>query len=392
MTAFRAPEAALRSPASGLALRRDGAHALTDGATRWPVVDGIACLRTGRDALYREVLHCLDREARREALVLLLADQDDWWRGPTASAADLRQLVDEAAALSLRDAMGLLAWGPVADYFAHRWSDPTFLAGLALVDAHWNAPRRAFELACGIGHHLRALAGRGVAVAGADVVFAKLWLARHFVVPEASLLCFDAGAAWPVEAASADLVACHDAFYFLPGKAAIGDRLRGMLGPSGLLAVSHVHNRDWPNGSAGDAVTADEIAALFPDATFYDDAELTRALVDARAPRPAPAEALGGAEAFSLVAGSLAAGPGGGAPRAIGRGGFAMPADGTALRRNPLYAEGGAIRFPSERYAREYGPRATYRDGAACPERAVAGPATETAARRRELVDLPARW
>src|SRR3712207_9381940 len=73
-----------------------------------------------------------------------------------------------------------------------------FRSGLALVEAHWREPSTAFELACGIGHHLREWSRRGLRVAGADVVFAKLWLARHWVAPDAELACFDAGASWPL--------------------------------------------------------------------------------------------------------------------------------------------------------------------------------------------------
>ena len=124
-----------------------------------------------------EALARLDAGDREGALVLLLADQDSWWRGETADPTALRELVRRGTALTLREAMRLLSWGPVADYFAHRWSDPTFLSGLALVEAHWRGPATAFELACGIGHHLREWSRRGLRAAGADVVFAKLWVA-----------------------------------------------------------------------------------------------------------------------------------------------------------------------------------------------------------------------
>ena len=367
----------------------DTGHSVRDAAgLRWPAPDGIPFLRAGRRALAEAALAHLDAGEREAALVLLLADQDDWWRGPAADPAALRTLVREREELSLREAMRLLAWGPVADYFAHRWSDPTFLAGLALVEAHWNAPASAFELACGIGHHLRELARRGVAVTGADVVFAKLWVARHWVVPEARLLCLDAAQDWPA-LGHFDLVACHDAFYFLEPKGPILAALRGLLAPGdgsegGLLAIGHVHNRDWPNFSAGAAVSATELAALLPDALLYDDAELTRALAEGRAPRPAAAEALRGAEAFAAVAGARPARPVSGL--------LALPPEGAMLRRNPLYDATGRIAWPSERYGREYGALATYPPATTQPPSAALTAATREAARRRELVDLPEAW
>ncbi|MBD0271196.1 MAG: methyltransferase domain-containing protein [Acetobacteraceae bacterium] len=367
----------------------DTPHSLVDDAgRRWPVADGIPFLRHGREALAAEALTRLDAGDREGALALLLADQDAWWRGPTADPAALRELVRRADRLTLRDAMRLLSWGPVADYFAHRWSDPTFLSGLALVEAHWRDPAAAFELACGIGHHLREWSRRGLRAAGADVVFAKLWIARHWVAPQAELACFDAGASWPLAPRPFDLVACHDAFYFLEPKPAILARLRAHVAPGkGVLAISHVHNRDWPNLSSGSAMTATELADAFPDAVLYDDAELTRALVGKRAPRGAAAPAeLARVEAFSL-----AEGPGLAPARAIA-GRLALPPEGSALRRNPLYAADGTVSWPSERYAREYGPHATYPARTDCPERATAGAATAEWALRREMVDLPERW
>ena len=368
----------------------DTPHSARDaGGRRWPVIDGIAFARASRAELAAEALAMLDAGDRDGALVHLLADQDDWWRGPRADEGALRALVRDRARLTLRDAMAHLGWGPVGDYFAHRWSDPTFLAGLALMEAHWPdpAPRRAFELACGIGQYLRALHQRGVACTGADVVFAKLWVARHWVAPSADLICLDAAMfPWPMaDGARFDLVACHDAFYFLEPKGPILDRLRQLAGPDGWLAVGHVHNRDWPNLSAGASVTAAELAALFPDGTVYDDAELTRAAVERRTPRSAPPGALTGAEAFSVVAG-----PGLAPVRPIS-GALALPPEGAALRRNPLY-HGDAIAWPSERYEREYGPRATYPARPTGPESATAGAATAEWAMRRELLDLPERW
>ena len=373
----------LVSPTSGRPLRPEGDGILTDGTESWPVVDRIPYLRTGREELVARAVAHLRRGERDGALRLLLADQDDWWDGPRPPAADLHRLVSECDGLSLRDAMALLAFGRVADYFAQRWSDPTYLAGLALLDAHWNAPASAFELACGIGHYLRDLARCGVGVAGGDVVFAKLWLARHWVVPDAELVCFDAGSPWPIEGRRFDLCLCHDAFYFLEPKAEILARLRGATAPGGCLAVGHVHNREAENLSAGSGVTAGQVAALFPGAVVYDDDELTRAAADGRVPVPDRPASIAGAEAFSLVEGAMGTGRAADGP-------LCRAGDASGLRPNPLYVPAGsdlAIAWPSDRYRAEYAPRATYRTRVAGALRRSPG-----AIRRREFLDLPARW
>ncbi len=130
-------------------------------------------------------------------------------------------------------------------------------------------------------------------------------------------------------------------------------------------------------------MTAAEVAALFPDGIAYDDAELTRALAEARTPVAHPPRDLRSVEAFAV-----AAGPGlRPTPRPV-RGGYALPPADALPRPNPLYAD-GAVRFPSERYAAEYGPLATYPRRFAEPGDDAARAA---AVRSRALVDLPERW
>lgn len=372
----------LVSPMTGLPLRSDSAHSVSDGVSRWPVIDGIPFLRTGRDGLVFDVLAQLDAGCPDEALVLLLADQDAWCTGPIADPDSLRRLVRDQATLTLCEAMALLNWGPVADYFAHRWSDPSFVAGLSLVETHWSAPLTAFELACGIGHHLRALEQQGVRTAGADIVFAKLWLARHFVSPDSNLVCFDAGSAWPVAGHHFGLVCCHDAFYFLEPKREILDRLNAAA-TGGTLLVGHIHNRNWPNLSAGSAITVDQLVALFPDGIFYDDAELTEAAAAGRQPGRAEPARLDTVEAFAVMRGK---------PGSASIGLLTIPSDGTDLRRNPLYNDDGSVGWPSPRYEAEYAPRATYPLRSPCPPRARLDDTTRSWARRRELLDLPERW
>ena len=354
-----------------------GGHSLVWGGERWPVVEGIPFLRRGREALAAEVLRRLDAGDVAGATVLLLGDQDDWARSPPATEGERRALLDDADRVSFREAMGRLAFGGVGTYFAHRWSDPTFLSGLALAEAHWPGvdgagPNRVFELACGAGHFLREFARIAPDVSGADVVWAKLWLARRFVAPGARLVCFDAAYPWPLEDGSADLVFCHDAFYFLPEKRHVAREMVRVAGSGGRVLVGHAHNALVDNLSSGAPMTPDEYAGLLGADHWYDDAELTAALVEGRA--PVSSRALNGAAAVSFACG-------GAEPRAV-VGGLAMPAPGAALRLNPLYRD-GRIEWPSERYAAEYGGLATY------PKRPEGG---ATAVRRREMVDLPERW
>jgi len=378
---------ALRSPISGRALALSG-YSLVGVGERWPVVDGIPFLRADRRAMADAALAALDSGDPDEALVLLLGDQDAWAKTPPPDKAARLRLVRERATLSFRDAMELLAFGPVATYFAHRWSDPTFLSGLALAEAHWHAPDRVLELACGAGHFLRAFAGFAPEVTGGDLVFAKLWLARHYVAPGAALVCFDAAAPWPFADDAADLVFCHDAFYFLPDKLHVAAKMLRVAG-GGRVLVGHAHNAAVDNLSAGAPLEPTEYAALFGTPLLYDDRELTQAAIEARAPRPASAGTLRDAPAVALAAGAASRDT----PN-VAVGGLVVPRAGAALRRNPLYAETGEIAWPSDRYAHEYGSLATYpaRTDAPAMARAGSDATIDALARRRVLLDLPERW
>ena len=332
-----------------------------------PVVDGIPYARAGRDDLRTRVAGLLADGDVDGARVALLADADDWW--DTAPPPD-EQLARVAGAATLREAMDLLGMGRVGDYFAHRWSDPTYLAGLALLQQHWPADRPVVEIACGAGHFLRELAQRGLHdLLGVDVVWAKLWLAQRFVCPGARYVCADVTALPDLGVRAPAYVLCHDALYFVRDKAAAAQGMRALAGAGGTVVVGHAHVAD-PHGAP---VPAHEYARLLGTGLAYDDDELTRALLDDRPPRPAPVASLEASEAVALVAGDLLQ-P---APHDLGQ-----PVG--PLRLNPLY-ERGLLVWPSERYAQEYGPRSDYLP-------AHAEPLPPDAARRRVLVDLPERW
>ena len=367
------PTRVLLSPLSRQPLHPDTPHTIAAPGERWPVIEGIPFLRTNRDALVADAIHLLDEGHEAEATVLLLGDQDDWARTPPPSRAERESLLRDVDRVTFREAMDRLAFGPVGTYFAHRWSDPTFLSGLALAEAHWIDPASVFELACGAGHYLREFVRFCPDVAGADVVFAKLWLARRFVAPTAQLLCFDAAQPWPLPDRAADMLFCHDAFYFLPEKPHVAAEMRRVA--TGPILVGHAHNGLVDNLSSGAPLSPSGYAALFDSPALFDDTELTDALVENRAPLAVAADGLARAAAISLAANAPAARP--------VTAGLAMPPQGAALRRNPLYVD-GMIQFPSDRYEKEYGKLASY------PMRADAK--VDDPVRRRVLLDLPERW
>jgi SAM-dependent methyltransferase len=343
------------------------------------VVAGIPWLRAGRDDVRERAVAALDAGDPEGAAVVLLADADDWWDAPPPPDAQLRAAL---AAPTLRDAVDLLGFGRVGTYFVHRWSDPSWLAVLALTAAHPPAGRPVVDLACGAGHLLRHLALHGHRdLTGVDVVFAKLWLARRFVLPAAvpvALVCADLTTPWPLPPPTRSRhVACHDALYFLDGKEAFVAAARRHAGDGGAVLLGHCHNALHPAGRAGRPLDPDGWRALLPGAAAYAEEELTAAAATARLPDPADDAALAASEAVNLALDEA-----GGPPEPA----LLAPAPGAALSRNPLYAD-GARRWPGDRWAAEYGPRAeTY-----LPERWTDLP-PDDAVHRRLVLDLPEAW
>ena len=185
-------------------------------------------------------LAAIDRGDGRAALALLLRDQDDWARIPPPSMEEAGRIADAIGRMTLREAMAALNFGPVAHYFAHRWSAPTFLSALGLLETRWTDPPLVLEIACGIGQILRDLDRRGTAVAGIDVVFAKLWLAKTFLLPDAPLVCADVTSGIPLELPEGTSILCHDAFYFMPEQERIAHDTIADVNASGL----------WPGKAA----------------------------------------------------------------------------------------------------------------------------------------------
>ena len=385
---------ALLDPLSNRPLVRDTEHTLCDGDSRWPVIDGVAFLRTDRQDLRRRCLAALDEGDERGALSLLLIDQDPFAPLPPPTIAAAAEIVDGVRGhrTTLRAAMRSLNFGRVADYFAHRTSVPTYLSGLALI-AHGGRPQAVVELGCGIGHYLRELQAHGVPALGIDLVFAKLWLARHFVAPHAQLLCADAVRP-PLASLRPLTVLCHDAFYFFREKAEAAERWMRLASDDGCVLIGHAHNAAVEQAVAGTPLTPAAYAALLPGCALYDDADLTASALSGRRAPARSSDSLSSVDAVSLVW------PGAG--RTWWPGVLQSP-ETISLRLNPLLGDSNGrtvARWPTQGFASEYASLAGYLEGPMpAPEivqRALLGvrndPEIGELARRRVLVDLPERW
>ncbi len=359
----------LLDPDTGGALVADTPHSLSAGGGRWPVCAGVPSLRAGRDAIRREALRLLDAGDADGGLAVLLTDQDPFAPVAPPTVDECRSVVTDvrAGACGLREAMARLHFGPVADYFAVRTSTPTFLSGLGLL-SQYGGGLPVVEVACGLGQLLREPDRRQQPVAGIDLVFGKLWLARQFVVPAAQLVCGDIGGRPFAEARVAVTVLCHDAFYFFPDKPAAAVALVRLAGTGGRVLVGHAHNAAADHGGvAGNLLTPQGYADLFRGCEVFDDASFTAAHRTGVAALPDHPAAFEGVEAVSL-----AWQWGGEIPPGVPDG-FAVPTGGRLLALNPLLeVVDGKLTplWPSPKFAAEY-RNADYLSGEPVPSDAV---------------------
>jgi SAM-dependent methyltransferase len=382
--------AVLRSPENGRELRVHSPGVLSDGESLWPCVDGVAYLRHGRDALRRAAVAALRCGDGNEALALLLTDRRDA-SIPPVSTGEARHVVANAhAAPAVLDG---LRYGGLAWYLQHRSTQPTFLSGLALLEAHALSGAVLFDLACGTGQYLRAWqqANPGGAAIGADVVFSHLWIARRFVSPSAWLVCFDADGPFPLADGAAGSSMAQDAFHYFTRKAHVLQELRRVTG-TGPVVLGHVHNAAQFNFSPGLPWELDDyLSAIDPAAVYADDALTRAALGDTNLEGTSPLAALASSPALAFAT----------AAAVTNRVQLTLPPAGTALTLNPLLAA-GQPQWPSDRFVAEFVDSWEYLKTMAVPnvsvvDRAMCGALgtdsdVDRCARRRVLLDVPGGW
>ncbi len=361
----------LISPRTGKPLRPDGPSLLTDGTDRWPVVEGIPYLRD-KEAVRIAAVAALERGDEAGARRTLLADQDRFHPTPPPSPEAIDRVV-HTPGLSLRDAMAGLSYGAVGDYFAYRWCSPTFTGGLHMLE---RTPHHlpVIEVACGIGHFLRALEATGRAVVGVDIVWSKLWLARRYLGVRGPLICGDIERGPILVTHEAHTVFCHDALYFFERKEAALRHMRDLSG-GGSVAVGHVHTHTSRH-AVGFAADRADYADLTP-AFVRDDAAYRLGWYGLRDTSPVTAPV-----AVGWIEHETDHRP------------LDWTAGGTRLVPNPLLGD-GTVDWPSDGWREEY-----LEDSAGLGEmtldqlvnRSATGEDTSHQYRSRRLLNLPERW
>jgi uncharacterized protein YbaR (Trm112 family) len=341
--------------------RHDGL-ALTDGVLGcqcclFPVVAGIPVMHLLPEAVQaREAVEAGDFDAAFRALIAP-DDEDRSARFETLarSGSTYRELVEA------------LGSGFEGGYFLYRFSDPSYVTANAVVHAVAGPVLaqggRAIDLCGGSGHLVRSLQGLSTQPpVVADLFFAKLWLAAHFVAPGCEAVCCDGNAPLPFARGSFSFAMCADAFmYIWTKRQMVGEMLRliDQPGPRAAL-ITHAHNQLVWSHSHGQPLTPEGYRDLFEtlEPRLFGESALLDDVV-AGGPldlsRRDDLRALEADHALTIVATDR--------PEIFRK--HPLP-DPTAargdLRLNPLYAatpDGAGtrlrLRFPDPEYEEEYG-------------------------------------
>jgi uncharacterized protein YbaR (Trm112 family)/SAM-dependent methyltransferase len=304
------------------------------------------------------------------------------------------------------------ALGPAFEggYFLYRFSDPTYVVADALVGALASVlgggRMRSIDICGGSGHLTRSLLGSStLPPLVADLYFAKLWLARRFAAPGCEAICCDANAPLPFATKTFQLVVCSDAFHYIWTKRLLASEMVRITTDPGAVAVTHAHNANEWNPSAGMPLPPDGYRQLFEDidVRLFAERELLREIV-AGGPldlsRRHSDDVIGADVALTIIASRRPEVFGAYPPR------FSSRARGE-FRLNPLYTvdtDGDTVRlrlqFPSADYEEEYGAARMYLPYSVALERSIlaALPAERLPgdlaelARRRVILDLPKRY
>jgi SAM-dependent methyltransferase len=278
--------------------------------SEYPIVAGIPILKkgivgdAGPDA--DDLISLIKAGRQREALLSVIAP-----RSPTLAAEWLRSLpsvkgVRRLKRLSHRRA--LREWSNRAanvsanresmtacdalkfhfpefyDYHVYRFGQPRHLVALSLSTLVRDPGKPILDLACGCGQLTFSLIQRanGQPVIAVDQFFVGLYVARHWIAPEAAHVCCAADTALPFADGTFAVAFCSDAFHYFANKALSFRELERLTRNDGLIVLVWMHNaragKETPNDLPLLPEAYDALAGGLPHCLVGDSAVLSRYL------------------------------------------------------------------------------------------------------------------
>lgn len=224
----------------------------------YPVAGGIPYIRTTSAA--GRAMQSLDRGDPEAALAILLGHDSD---ASTRAGQQPR-------GATFREELAKYAPDDEGTYLLYRFSDPGFLSSEVLVhglgDGDPGLLERILDVGGGSGQLAWSLERRNGTdlFVIADIVFWKLWLAHRYVSPRSAGVCCDANVPLPFARESFSLVHCSDAFHYVWNRRLLAEEMVRGIRSGGIVLLTHLHNAETWNESAGMPLPPEGYRRLFP--------------------------------------------------------------------------------------------------------------------------------
>jgi SAM-dependent methyltransferase/uncharacterized protein YbaR (Trm112 family) len=300
-------------------------------ATDFPIVAGIPVLRggdddaltlLGRGDLDGAAAAALVRDlplSRLDAVVPLLAGfrptrgvarrldemrrSSAWARGRAALTSSISD-PDPLLRLAMLDNREANAEG--YRYFRYRLGLPRHLVALGCLAGSKPSQDPVIEVGCGAGHltwQISALfAPRPVLAVERELYLA--WIARHFIAPDAGLVCADARAL-PVRSGAFSLGVAVDVLSFVSEKPSAVQELERVVRPDGGLVLTALINALAEHEFRGEPLPPDDWSGLVTglEHRLYDDDVLLERYLARQGPPPVDSTTASAAKTVTILAG-----------------------------------------------------------------------------------------
>ncbi len=301
---------------------------LTCRCRRYPVIDGIPILMSGRVGIIshwndyavhlgptaEELVEALERGGQVDALIdclsfprtfrgqARLARAGLWPKalgqraGLALTRAGLRSLLSRPASELLAEDLYRFFYSRrsgqntfMVEYFTNRFVMPRYLSSMSLVQRIPKSDRPVLDIACGFGHfeHYLTRRTRKTPAVGIDFNFYQIWGAKRCVAPDAQFVCCDASLPLPFRDDVFSASICSDAFMFMPDKPRLTRDVE-RVAPLMPAIYARVGNLDVgpPNPPGGGELRPAEYRDLFGAAQcrYFADSSLWKAYLERRNP------------------------------------------------------------------------------------------------------------
>jgi SAM-dependent methyltransferase len=251
------------------AMHAPGYDVLSCWCSRYPVVAGIPIIKRSPDGTLENLIALIETGQYLQALLTLIAPASPalapaWmqslpsireirWLKHLAHQRALRGWEEQAAAL-LTDHDGQVTARALFNlyfnhketynYFYFRFGQPRHLITLSFASVIYQPKKPILDLACGCGHITWTLVQRakGQPVIGVDNSFFGLYIAKHWIAPEAEYVCCTADSSLPFSNGAFSVAFCSDAFHYFINKATIIRELDRLTQHDGLMILVWIHN------------------------------------------------------------------------------------------------------------------------------------------------------